>query len=62
MTEKGRLATRVACVGLIVCVVFPLGEMVFPTVAELIGEFPFTAIEAVVTTTLGFGLFEVLFG
>lgn len=62
MTENGRLATRLACVGLGVCVVFPLGRMVFPAVADAIGAFPFAALEAVTSATLGFGLFEVLFG
>jgi hypothetical protein len=62
MNEKGRVATRLACVGVVVCVMFPLGEMMFPAMTEAIGEFPFTAIEAVVSATLGFGLFEVLFG
>ena len=62
MTENGRLAARLACVGVVVCVVFPLGQMVFPAVADTIGAVPFTAIEAVVTATLGFELFEVLFG
>jgi hypothetical protein len=62
MTESGRVATRLACVGLVVCVVFPVGQMVFPEAVEAIGEFTFTSIEAVVTATVGLGLFEVLFG
>jgi len=62
MTDHGRLATQLACVGIVVCVMFPLGQLVFPAVADLIGEFPFTAMEAVVSAALGFSLFEVLFG
>jgi len=62
MTENGRVATRLACVGVVLCVVFPLGQMVLPGAADAIGAFPFTALEAVVTATLGFSLFEVLFG
>jgi hypothetical protein len=61
-SEVSRLIARVACVALIVCIVFPLGELAFPVIAATIGDFPFTALEAVVTTTLGFGLFEALFG
>jgi hypothetical protein len=62
MTEGRRFATRIACVGVVVCVVFPLGEMLFPSVADAIGSFSFNTLEAVVTATLGFGLFEALFG
>jgi len=62
VTENERLATQLACVGAVVCIMFPLGQHVFPMVADSIGAFPFTAIEAVVSATLGLGLFEVLFG
>jgi len=60
--ENGRLAAQLACVGAVVCVMFPLGQYVFPMAADTIGAFPFTAMEAVVSATLGLGLFEVLFG
>jgi hypothetical protein len=62
MTDNSRLATQLACVGLVVCVMFPLGQLVFPAMAQAIGELPFTTFEAVATAALGFGLFEVLFG
>ena len=62
MTDNGRLAAQLACVGAVVCVMFPLGQYVFPVVAGTIGVFPFTAIEAVASAALGLGLFEVLFG
>jgi hypothetical protein len=62
MTENNRLAAQLACVGIVVCVVFPLGQMVFPVAADVVGELPFTAFEAVATAALGFGLFEALFG
>jgi hypothetical protein len=53
---------RLMCVALIVAVVFPLGRMVFPLIAHEIGETPFGAIEAVLSTSLGFGLYAALFG
>jgi hypothetical protein len=56
------LLVRVACVALIVCVVFPVGRMLYPHVAGAIDTIPFSAIEAVVTTTLGFSLYGALFG
>ena len=62
MTENRQLLLRLACVAAVVCVVFPIGRMVFPEASAAIGAFPFAAIEATVTATLGFSLFEVLFG
>jgi hypothetical protein len=62
MKEGTRLMSLLACVGVVVCIVFPLGEMAYPDVVQAIGAFPFAALEAVVAATLGFGLFEVLFG
>lgn len=53
---------RLMCVALVVALVFPAGRMLFPLIAHDIGTTPFGAIEAVVSTTLGFGLYEVLFG
>jgi hypothetical protein len=50
------------CVALIVAVVFPLGRMLFPLIGHDIGETPFGAIEAVLSTSLGFGLYAALFG
>ena len=56
------LLNRLMCVALIVAVVFPLGRMLFPLIGTDIGETPFGAIEAVVSTSLGFGLYAALFG
>jgi len=55
------LVNRLLCVALVVAVIFPLGRFVFPMIGHDIGETPFGAIEAVVSTTLGFGLYAVLF-
>jgi hypothetical protein len=60
--SSSSLINRLMCVALIVAVVFPLGRLVFPMIGHDIGETPFGAIEAVVSTTLGFGLYAVLFG
>lgn len=54
--------TRLLCVALIVAVMFPAGRLLFPLIAHQIGETPFGAIEAVVSTSLGFGLYAALFG
>jgi len=55
------LVNRLLCVALVVAVIFPLGRFVFPMIGQDIGETPFGAIEAVVSTTLGFGLYAILF-
>jgi len=60
--QSSSLVNRLMCVALIVAVVFPLGRMLFPLVGHDIGETPFGAIEAVLSTSLGFGLYAALFG
>ena len=62
MIDNRQLLLRLACVAVVVCVVFPAGRIVFHEAAAAIGAFPFAAIEAAVTASLGFSLFEVLFG
>ncbi len=57
-----RLAARLACVALVVSVVFPLGSMVFPYVADDVGHVPFSALEAVLSTSIGFSLYGAFFG
>ena len=59
--SQSSLINRLMCVALIVAVVFPLGRLVFPMIGHDIGETPFGAIEAVVSTSLGFGLYAILF-
>jgi hypothetical protein len=53
---------KIACVTVVVCVVFPLGQAIFPLVSTAIGSGLFGAIEALLTATLGFGLYTMLFG
>ncbi len=54
--------TRLLCVALVVSVMFPVGRMLFPMIDHEIGTGPFGALEAVVSTTLGFGIYAMLFG
>lgn len=53
---------KLACVAVVVVIVFPLGMMVFPYIADEIGGTPFKALEAMVSATLGLGLYTALFG
>jgi hypothetical protein len=62
MSAKHPLVTKLLCVALVVSVMFPVGRMLFPLIGHDIGETPFGAIEAVISTTLGFGLYAVMFG
>ncbi len=57
-----RLAARLACVALVVSVVFPLGRMLFPYVSSELGTMQFSALEAVLSTTVGFGIYSAFFG
>ena len=57
-----RLAARVACVAIVVSVVFPLGRMLFPYVGAEFGVLQFSALEAVLSTTVGFGIYTAFFG
>jgi hypothetical protein len=57
-----QFAAKLACVALVVSVMFPLGRMVFPLVADQFGSLSFSALEAVVSTSLGYGLYSAFFG
>jgi hypothetical protein len=57
-----RLAARLACVALVVSIVFPLGRMVFPYMGAEFGVVQFAALEAVLSTTVGFGIYTAFFG
>lgn len=62
MLNKYPVITKLVCVALVVSVMFPAGQILFPVIGHAIGETPFGAIEAVASTTLGFGLYAALFG
>jgi hypothetical protein len=53
---------KLACVAAVVVVVFPLGMMLIPYLADELGDTPFKTIEALVSATLGLGLYAALFG
>ena len=52
---------KLLCVALVTSVVFPLGRMVYPYVANEVGSLSFGAIQAIFTATLGMGIYAVLF-
>ena len=56
------LVIRVLCVALVAALMMPLGHALFPYIEPQIGALPFDAIEAVLSATLGCGLYAALFG
>ena len=52
---------KLMCVALVTSVVFPLGRMLYPYVANDIGSVSFGAIQAIFTATLGMGIYAVFF-
>jgi hypothetical protein len=61
MLDKYPVITKLVCVALVVSFVFPVGQELFPVIGHEIGVAPFSAIEAVLSTSLGFGLYSALF-
>lgn len=55
------IVLKLLCVALVACLVFPLGRMAYPFIAHEIGDLQFGAIQAVLSATLGFGLYAVFF-
>ena len=62
MLDKYPVITKLVCVALVVSFVFPAGQILFPVIGQGIGETPYGAVEAVLSTSLGFGLYAALFG
>ena len=60
MAEKP-LLLKLMCVALVASVIFPLGRMVYPLVAQDIGDIPYGAIQAVLSASVGFGIYAALF-
>lgn len=55
------LVTKLMCVAAVAAVMLPAGSMLFPYVSGELSGIQFQALEAVVSTTVGFGIFS-LFG
>jgi len=58
MFDKGIL-NRVLCVALVAAVMLPVGSVLFPYVSHALTDMQFQAIEAVVSTTVGFGIYSI---
>jgi uncharacterized membrane protein len=54
--------TKLLCVALVATVMLPLGRMVFPLVDSFVSGLEFDTIQAVLSATIGFGLYAAIFG
>ena len=53
------ILTRLLCVAFVAAVVLPLGRILFPYVSPELSGMQFQAIEAVVSATVGFGIYSI---
>lgn len=51
------LLTKLMCVGLVAAVMLPVGTLLYPFVSADLSGTQFQAVEAVVSTSLGYGIF-----
>jgi hypothetical protein len=58
MTEKP-FVIKLLCVALVAAIMLPLGRMIFPHLGGEISGMQFHALEAVISATLGFGIYGV---
>jgi len=56
------LVEKLLCVALVASLMVPFGRMLFPYVNDTLGGLEFKTIEAVVSATVGFGIYAALFG
>jgi hypothetical protein len=60
--EDRPLVNKLLCVAAVASLMLPLGRLLFPFINGMIGGMQFEAIEAVVSATIGFGLYAAMFG
>jgi hypothetical protein len=60
MLDNGIL-TKLLCVAFVTMIMLPVGHILFPYVSDQLTGTEFKAIEAVVSATIGFGIYS-LFG
>ncbi|MEJ2432759.1 MAG: hypothetical protein P8Y53_06160 [Pseudolabrys sp.] len=58
MIDRPFLA-KLLCIGLVAAIMLPVGRELFPYVAAELSRMQFQALEAVVSATVGFGIYGV---
>jgi hypothetical protein len=51
--------TKLLCVALVAAIVLPVGRILFPYVSHELTGMQFQAIEAVLSATVGFGIYSI---
>jgi hypothetical protein len=51
--------TKILCVALVAAIMLPAGRIIFPYVSSELNGIQFHTIEAVVSATVGFGIFAI---
>ena len=60
--RRAPMITKLLCVALVATVMLPVGRALYPSIAGVIDSMQFDAAEAVLSTTLGFAIYAVMFG
>lgn len=53
------VVTKLLCVALVAAIVLPVGRILFPYVSHELTGIQFQAIEAVLSATVGFGIYSI---
>jgi hypothetical protein len=53
------VVTRLLCVALVAAIMLPVGRILFPYVSQELSGIQFQAIEAVLSATVGFGIYSI---
>jgi hypothetical protein len=53
------LTAKLLCIGLVAAIMLPVGQLLFPYVSAELSCLQFQALEAVVSATIGFGIYGV---
>jgi hypothetical protein len=53
------ILNKLLCVALVAAIMLPAGSVLFPYVSHALTDMQFQAIEAVVSATVGFGIYSI---
>jgi hypothetical protein len=56
------IVDKLLCVGLVATLMFPLGQVIQPYIADVMDNLQFGTLEALVSAALGYGIYATLFG
>ncbi len=51
---------KLLCIGLVAAIMLPVGRMLFPYVSADLSQMQFQTLEAVISASVGFGLYGIL--